>query len=196
MDFKKAILAQELIAKKVIEKKLEREPNLICGMDVSYNNEIGVGVAVVLSFPTLELLNYVVIKDKAPIPYIPTFLAFREMQFLFKLFKRIKAELFMINGHGICHPRGCGIATQFGVAFKVPTIGIAKGLLKGLKLKNDYVLLNERIFGKKLNNIYVSIGNMITLEEAIEIVLKCMKNSIPEPIRIAHNLSRRFINEG
>lgn len=195
MNLKKAIIAQESIAKKVVEKRLEKEPNSICGMDVSYDNEIGVGAAVVLSFPSLKLLNSVVIKDKAPMPYIPTFLAFREMPFLFKLFKRIKAELFMINGHGICHPRGCGIATQFGVAFKVPTIGVAKGLLKGLKLENDYVLLNGRTVGKKLNNIYVSVGNMITLNEAIEIVLKCMKNSTPEPIRLAHNLSRRIINE-
>ncbi|MCX8170259.1 MAG: endonuclease V [Candidatus Methanomethyliaceae archaeon] len=174
-----------------LEKKLEKTPNSICGMDVSYTKDIGVGAAVVLSYPDLKLLNSIIVKDSAFIPYVPTFLAFREMPFLFKLFKRVKADLFMINGHGIAHPRGCGIATQFGVAFKVPTIGIARGLLKGLKLKEDYIMLNGRIVGKKINNFYVSVGNMITLEEVIEITIKCIKNSMPEPIKLAHEFSRR-----
>jgi deoxyribonuclease V len=191
-NIEKAINAQILMSRKIIEKKLEKEPKTICGMDISYKNDFGYGVAVILSYPDLKLIDVVITKKKPPIPYIPTFLGFREIPFLFELIKKAKSDLYIINGHGICHPRRCGIATHFGVCFNVPTIGIAKKLIKGFKLVNDNVLFNNEIVGKKYKNFYISIGNLITLEDAFNIIKNCTKYSLPEPLRLAHNISKNI----
>jgi deoxyinosine 3'endonuclease (endonuclease V) len=41
------------------------------------------------------------------------------------------------------------------------------------------------------NPVYVSIGNRVSLNTAINVVLKCCKYKIPEPIRQADILSRK-----
>jgi deoxyribonuclease V len=43
----------------------------------------------------------------------------------------------------------------------------------------------------KKKPIYVSPGNMISLESSLEVVLHCIKgHRLPEPIRLAHNLAK------
>lgn len=63
-------------------------------------------------------------------PYVPGFLAFREVEFLVSLLQTLRAsqpELFpecvMVDGNGELHPRGFGLACHLGVLLDLPTIG-------------------------------------------------------------------------
>jgi endonuclease V len=38
-------------------------------------------------------------------------------------------DVLLINGHGLMHPRGFGLASQVSVLQDVPTIGVAKRLI-------------------------------------------------------------------
>jgi len=49
---------------------------------------------------------------------------------------------------------------------------------------------------KSAKPIYVSIGHMVTLKMAVEIVKRCIQNGrIPEPIRQAHKIASETRNQ-
>ena len=62
------------------------------------------------------------------VPYIPGFLAFREVPHVMKLLKRNKVpiECILVDGNGILHNNGCGFASYLGVLINIPTIGVSK----------------------------------------------------------------------
>ncbi|KAG7348583.1 deoxyribonuclease V [Nitzschia inconspicua] len=69
-------------------------------------------------------------------PYIPTYLAFREIQPLQRLVHRqvhdrpeLTPHAILVDGNGIWHPRNAGIACFLGTRLNLPTIGIGKSLL-------------------------------------------------------------------
>ena len=113
-----------------------------------------------------------------------------------------KFDLVLIDGHGILHPRKCGLASYIGIMIDKPTIGVAKKLLCGSIIENNYVDYNKTILGYRISknnnkkNIYVSVGHKISLETAIDIIKKMTKKSefIPEPLRIADINSKRCSN--
>ncbi|MEM4405754.1 MAG: endonuclease V, partial [Candidatus Methanomethylicaceae archaeon] len=124
-------------------------------------------------------------------------LAFREMPIIFRLMKNIRDEtdVFMLDGHGVCHPRRCGLASHFGVVFNVPSIGVAKGRLriKGSVIVGDTIVADGKVLGKVLGRIYVSVGNKVTLEESVKIVSGCIRgHKVPEPLFLAHKISREI----
>jgi deoxyinosine 3'endonuclease (endonuclease V) len=68
-------------------------------------------------------------------PYIPGFLAFREVPPLWNLFKKLKdqkpeawPQLLIVDGNGILHQNQCGLACHLGVLLDVPTLGVGKTL--------------------------------------------------------------------
>ena len=68
-------------------------------------------------------------------PYIPGFLAFREVPVLWRLFDQLRQkqpqlwpELLLVDGNGILHQNQCGLACHLGVLIDVPTVGIGKTL--------------------------------------------------------------------
>ncbi|MGQ9759248.1 MAG: endonuclease V [Candidatus Methanomethylicaceae archaeon] len=189
--------AQRRLASMAREERLKERPESVCGIDVSYAGDHGFGAAAVLSYPDLSILEVEVLEGRAPIPYIPTFLAFREMAFLSRLMGRMRREpdVFIVDGHGLYHPRRCGLATHFGVVFNVTSIGVAKGRLrmKGLKVVGEDVVVGGRAVGRLVGNLYVSVGNRITLDEAVEIVSRCRRgHSAPEPLFLAHRISKEL----
>ncbi len=173
----------------------------VAGADVAYIKDRAVCALVVLDFASLNVVKEVVVETKVTFPYIPTFLAFREIKPIAKALKKIGKKSFdilLIDGHGIAHPRRLGIASHIGVLIKKPTIGVAKKLLYG-KLKKDpnpisEIISDNEILGyalkrKNYNPIYISPGNMITPKSALSIVKRTIKNKLPEPIKIAHNIA-------
>ena len=69
-------------------------------------------------------------------PYISGYLSFRELPALLVLMESLPshfpaAEIVFVDGNGVLHHRGAGIATHFGVLADLRTIGVGKKLLCG-----------------------------------------------------------------
>ncbi|MDZ7331539.1 MAG: endonuclease V, partial [candidate division KSB1 bacterium] len=98
------------------------------------------------------------------------------------------------------HPRQMGLATHLGIILDRPTIGCAKTRLFGkyetpMEIQGSWTELKDqdRIIGAVLRTrdhvkpLFVSPGHKITLDEAIEWVLRTITQyRIPEPIRRSH----------
>ncbi|XP_077345104.1 endonuclease V isoform X2 [Lithobates pipiens] len=125
-------------------------------------------------------------------------------------------EVLLVDGNGILHHRGFGVACHLGILTDLPTIGVAKNLLQVDGLENneahkeqakqledgDYFHLKDstgHILGAALKSckksskpIYVSVGHKISLETAVNVVHSCCKFRVPEPTRQADIRSREF----
>ena len=109
-------------------------------------------------------------------------------------------DVIIIDGHGILHPRKCGLASYVGITIDKPTIGVARNLLCRSILENSYIEFNKTILRYRLKNnrkdIHISVGHKISLETAIDIVKQLIKKShfIPAPLRIADINSKKYSN--
>ena len=204
-NYTKIIELQNKFAKKVITHDYMNKNNIhnVCGIDVSYKDLNAFCSAVIVNKNTLEITEIVNEKSIVEYSYIPGLFMLREAEPLLKILRLLKNpfDLVLIDGHGILHPRKCGLASYIGIKIDKPTIGVAKKLLCGSILKNNYVEYNKAILGYRISknnkkNIYISVGHKICLETAIDIIKKLTKKSeyIPEPLRIADINSKRCSN--
>lgn len=208
MGVSEAIRLQERLARKVIREDGTGEIRRVAGADVAYKDNHAFAAVVVMTYPDLKPLEEVVVEDEALFPYIPGLLTFREGPPLIKAFSRLKErpDLILFDGQGITHPRGLGIASHLGIVLDIPSIGCAKKRLHGEEEALGegagsiaYIRKGETVIGAKVRTragvrpVYVSIGHRVSLERAIEVVLKTtvMGYRIPEPIRRAHLLASR-----
>jgi deoxyinosine 3'endonuclease (endonuclease V) len=109
------------------------------GVDVSFpeneDQDPGVAVYVILEHPTLRVVYWATESFPLTVPYIPGFLAFREMPPLQRLVaaqRSARPDLtpvaILVDGNGILHCRHAGLACFLGVRTGIPTIGIGKTL--------------------------------------------------------------------
>lgn len=197
-----AIELQREIAKKVIaEDTLHKEIEYICGIDVSYKKNIAYCSAAIIKKNTLELIESVDSKSVVRHPYISGLFILRESIPILTTLKSLKNhfDLLLIDGHGLLHPRKCGLATYIGVLIDKPTIGVAKSLLCGSIMEDQSVEYDGTVLGFTIKKegkkqIYVSVGHKISLTTAIQIIKKITKKEewIPEPLRIADLNSKQF----
>ena len=201
-NYTKIIELQNEFSKKVITHDYLNNNNIrnVCGIDVSYKDSNAFCSAVIVNKNTLEIIEIVNEKSTISYPYIPGLFMLREGEPLLKIVRLLKNlfDVLLIDGHGILHPRQCGLASYVGIMIDKPTIGVAKNLLCGSILESNYVEYNNIILGYRIkkNNkkdIYVSVGHKISLETSIGIVKKLTKKSefIPEPLRIADIYSKK-----
>ncbi len=202
-DVFKAKKLQAYLSKKVILKDNYSVINRIACVDASYSKNIVFAIAALFDYPSSRMLKYVVVKDIVNIPYVPGLLAFREAPFYIKALKRLglnNIDLILVDGHGIAHPRRLGIAAHIGVVLSKPTIGIAKKKLYGeVKTINNKKYIIDPITNEKLGivlsirrkDIFISPGNMISIESAYNIVKKLIKgHSLPEPLYVTDKLTK------
>src|SRR5271170_3687133 len=119
----------------------------IAGVDISFikNTNKACAMLAILNFPDLTLAYKTYDIVEMTEPYIPFFLAFREVGHLVKLFQRVKVEkaemypqIVFVDGAGVWHPKGSfptphgdngliiglGLASHLGVLLGIPTIGV------------------------------------------------------------------------
>jgi deoxyribonuclease V len=201
---------QEQLREKVILQKISQPIRVIAGCDSAFIGEDIFSVFVLFSYPDLEELEVQTHRSRVTLPYIPGFLAFREMPNLLLAYDKLtmKPDLIMVDGNGIMHPRRMGIATQLGITLAIPTIGIAKKKLFGKYVepeveKGSHTFVYDKqekiavaLRSKdKVQPIFVSPGHLCDLETAHEIVIQTLyKHKLPEPTRIADKYSKTMKN--
>lgn len=188
----------------------------VAGVDVSYAGKARAIAGYALFDPRRgQPLLGRTLTQEINFPYIPTYLAFRELPILQGLLSQARAEgkladVVLVDGNGILHPRHAGIASHLGVLLDLPTIGVTKSLLCGEVDQRGmepgevrYVLLKGERVGaavklrERAEPIYISPGHRIDLERAIEVVLRCSsgRRRLPEPLWAAHELSQKAARE-
>ena len=180
----------------------------IAGVDIHVAPATGLTWAAiaVVELATLDLVQSALAAVPTGFPYVPGYLSFREIPAALAALALLEcpADLLMVDGHGIAHPRRLGIAAHLGVLTGLPAIGVAKSRLIGeheppepargsrvpLTHKGETlaIVLRSREGARPL---YVSIGHRVSLEQAVELVLATLSRyRLPEPTRLADKLSR------
>ena len=193
MTYADAIRLQKNIAKKVVAARDDfGKISSICGVDIAYggsNRNAAYCSAVIMARNTQKLIECVDVQTIVKYPYVPGLLMLRESEPIFYTLKSLKNtyDLLLIDGHGLLHPRKCGLACYIGVTLDKPTIGVAKSRLCGTVRPDGFVELDGEILGYAISKkLYISVGHRITLKTAIALV----REFGIEPLRLADINSR------
>ena len=180
------------------------------GVDLAYwekdGEEYAVCCIVVIDTDTHGVIEKKHFSGRIEVPYIPGFLAFRELPLVLKTAELLETspDIFVFDGNGYLHPRHMGIATHASFYLNKPTVGIAKTYFRVDK-KTDYtepeneagsytdIVIDGEVYGRALRThkdvkpIFVSVGNNISLDTACALALKFTdkENHIPVPTRLA-----------
>ncbi|OOG23533.1 endonuclease V [Thioalkalivibrio denitrificans] len=198
---------QMRLAPRVVREDRLGEIRRVAGVDVGFEEggRITRAVVSVLSWPELAPLEDVVARSPTRFPYVPGLLSFRELPAVLEALEGLSAlpDLLFCDGQGIAHPRRFGIAAHLGVLTDLPAIGVGKTRLIGTheavpEERGAWRALydKEEVIGAVLRTrtrvkpVYVSVGHCLSLETAVELVLKAApRYRLPEPIRRADRLA-------
>jgi len=185
-------LQERLSREVVLEDRSAEALEVVAGVDVAYRGRQGFGACVAMD-RSFRVLDEAAAEMEVRFPYVSSYLAFREGPLIMRALERLDEpfDALMINGHGIAHPRGCGVATHVGLILgDKPTIGVAaKKMTEGVKQE-------DRIPGAEIRRgghgtIYVSSGDNITLQRSLETVEPFLgEHRLPEPLWRAHIKAR------
>jgi len=196
---KRLSMLQKEMSTRVQQIDCYRSTEFIAGVDVSYEGVYAYAAAVTMN-RRFEIVDEAVSKTSVCFPYIPSYLAFREAEPIGLAVKALRNfDILIVNGHGVAHPRGFGLACHIGVELDKPTIGVAKSLLIGktkkvsgdrLVIENEGKVIGSVINRERFKPLYVSVGNKVSLESASCIVENMLLNGyFPEPLRVSHILA-------
>jgi deoxyribonuclease V len=193
--------------------RLPEKISLIAGTDVSGADERGEvrAVVVLLSYPTLKIVEVAHARERPPFPYIPGLLSFRETPVLLKAFECLQRtpDLIIVDGQGTAHPRRFGIACHLGLLLDAPAIGCGKSILTGrygtlawakgatapLVDKGETIGAAVRT-RNGVSPVYISPGHHIDMPTSIAWVIRCAtRYRLPEPTRLAHQTATALLNE-
>jgi deoxyribonuclease V len=179
----------------------------VAGVDVGFeqNGAVTRAAVAVLRFPELVPEESAVARRPTAFPYIPGLLSFREVPAVLDALSQLRRlpDLLLCDGQGQAHPRRFGIACHLGVLTGLPSIGVAKSRLVGThkppaedKGARQPLLDKGEVIGTVLRTrrgvrpLYISIGHRISLETAVDYVLRCTtRYRLPETTRAAHRLA-------
>lgn len=203
---------QSDLSNRIVLKDKFSGPKKIGGVDQSFSDSHIYSGFVVLG-EDLHVIEKKCARSEIEFPYIPGLLAFREIPPVLKVWKRIenKPDVLLVDGHGVVHPRGLGLAAHVGLVLDVPTIGVAKNPLVGSFREpekpggSEDIRFEGEVVGKVFkskegcNPIFISPGNRISVNTSLDITKRCLKgHKLPEPTHRAHkwaNKCKRMLDE-
>lgn len=166
------------------------------------------------------------------VPYVAGYLGFREVAHYIDVLRDVpeqyQPDIIMVDGNGQLHPRRCGSASHLGVTADRPVIGVAKSLhmIENKAGRLDEHEVRERfhehfahagavmplmsgaeVLGAAVNTgaknpVYVSVGNHISLDTAVNVVVRLSRGGNqrlfmnPEPVRQADQITRAALRAG
>ena len=203
---------QRRLAEQVVREDRFDPIQTVAGVDLGFpkapdGGVLGRAAVVVLRVPDLGLVEERVAEQPVTFPYVPGLLSFREAPVGMAAVASLehRPDLLLVDGHGIAHPRRCGIACHLGLLLDLPAIGCAKSILVGQAEEpgpnpGDWTPLVHRgeTIGAALRTrpktkpIYVSTGHRVSLASAITLVSQCGRGyRLPEPTRLADRIASR-----
>lgn len=208
------------------DKFLDPARDLVAGVDISFikGDHINACAGLVVLDPTLEVVYQECRMVKLTQPYLPGFLAFREVEHLVQLVEncplRSRIKVIMVDGNGILHPNGFGLASHLGVLVELPTIGVGKNLHQLPDLTTTSALIKAQmaqapvhthqplvgqtgqVYGAALipaagvsSPIFVSVGHSISLSSALQLTIAYSRYRVPEPVRKADQNTRSYLRK-
>lgn len=202
---------RRLAARVVIPAGRVTDPHTVAGLDVSYEqgSDRIAAAAVVVEVASGAVLEEAVVEGVVTFPYVPGLLAFREVPILLAVLERLAGapDLLLCDGQGIAHPRRCGLACHLGVVTGRPSVGSAKNPFVGehvepgpLRGDRGPLVDGGETVGEvartqdRTRPVYVSPGHLVGVAQATDVVLAVTgRYRVPEPIRLADQLSRRVL---
>jgi deoxyribonuclease V len=130
---------QYSLADRVIEEDCFCKLDRVAGADISFSvDNRAVAAVVVLELEGLEVVEKKTLDVELFFPYISGFLGVREADAVISVINTLEHgfDVLMVNGHGVMHPAGFGLASHVGVLLDVPTMGVAKRLIGGRYIKS------------------------------------------------------------
>jgi deoxyribonuclease V len=145
---------------------------------------------------------------------VPGYLSFRELPLILAACRKVSItpDLILVDGQGIAHPRGFGLASHLGLFLNFPTMGIAKNKLFGVETEEKKVYFDleitfishpqtgEKIGAavrrvlksrRRLKPIYISPGHLVDLKSAIELYIRISgRHRLPKVMRAADRISK------
>jgi deoxyribonuclease V len=203
---------QEKLARNISIRPRKRLPKFVGGVDVAYpSTEDAQAAYVLVESETGRLIWSHRVRRPVMFPYVSSFLSFRELPILLDLIAEVRAagkmaDVLLVDGSGILHPRHAGAASHLGVAAETPTIGVTKKLLCGqvdiaamqplesrpIKHEDRLVGLAIRPTAGSLRPIFISPGHWLDLTFAEQVVRQfLLGRRLPEPLYWADRYSRK-----
>lgn len=189
---------------------LTRMPKDCGGVDISYRNGQAVAVYCRVLWPSGEKVYETAVVQRVTFPYITSYLSFRELPPMLAVLEQAAragqlAEVIAVDGSGLLHPRGLGIASHLGVVIDRPTIGVTKTLLCGevnmtglSPGESRPVLWEGQVRGAVLRSsaghsqpVVLSVGHLVDVEACVSVIRPLFgRHRLPEPIYWADRTSR------
>jgi len=197
---------QRRLAVLVRQEPLGRPPRFVAGVDAAFSRDDRrcLAAAVVWDLRQRTLVEQHVAVRLLTFPYVPGLLSFREGPAVLAALRQLRTvpDVLICDGHGLAHPRRFGVACHVGVILSRPTIGCAKSRLIGAHREPGPrrgavapLIDHGEVVGSVLrtqdgiNPVFVSVGHLIDLRGAQQIVLACAtRYRLPEPTRLADQL--------
>ena len=186
-------------------------PDVVAAVDAAYapDDRTARVAAVAWSVREARVVEEAVVDLPVEAAYEPGRFAVREAPLALGALRRLRTayDVVLCDGHGLAHPRLCGLACHVGAALHLPTVGVAKNLLVGrheplppergarapLRLDGpERAVVGYAVRTRTgVKPVYVSPGNLVGAEAAAELaLLLAPAYRIPEPLRAADHLTR------
>lgn len=183
-----------------------RPPRTVAGFSVAAvdGGETVRAAAVLLDAQTLQPLQQRVVDLPSQARFQRTLFDFRVLPALLDALSALhgQPDLAFVDGHGIAHPRRLGVASHFGLASGLPTIGVARDRLTGGHAEpGDLVGDSARLYDGDqqvgwavrtragASPVFVSPGHRVSLASALELALRYSgRHRLPVPADLAQQL--------